>query len=158
MNISADTIKKKQSEGVSSTGHSCLFVPITDTVGLKLYKEKEFAKDAKALQSMGHMDELAPKCWGECEMQIDVQELRTLGKGCVPSSWYRLKGESTVYGYFTEMADVGGLHYEDLEGLRDTMQDVGYNTLDVGGNNVGTLNNGQIVCIDWDPNYLTLTI
>jgi hypothetical protein len=134
----------------SSSGCWCLFVKISEGVGIKFYPSREMMLDSRTLQECGHEDNLAPACWGETTLEMN-DEAYTLIE--IPFRW--TENYATVHGYFTEVADVDD-SFDDSEELLDLlerMNDRGYYIFDVHYGNVGYDSKGTLVCIDWDVSF-----
>ena len=147
MEATKEAIGRKISSSETSTGHWCIFIQISDTVGLKLYHSKEMRDDTQALQETGHECGFAPKCWGEFDMEFSAEDNDT------PHRW---RDTGHAFGYYTELVDTTiPVSVEDAEELTDDMEAKGFRTKDLGYyNNTGYCKKtGVLFCYDWDVEY-----
>jgi hypothetical protein len=148
METTKEAIGKKISSSDTSQGHWCIFVQISDTVGLKLYHSREMRDDTQALQETGHECGFAPKCWGEFEMEFSTEDENL----DTPHRW---KDTGYAFGYYTELVDIGNVDSDDSYELIENMSNKGFKTTDIGYyNNTGYCKKtGILLCYDWDVEY-----
>lgn len=130
------------------SGAGCVFVPITKTIGAKLYptlRERDFAyrNQNRALKL-----KIAPKTYGTFKLPR-------------PSNWDILEYEiycekpfkKTVYGYLTEIVKVSNIvNWNDparLELEETVSEKLGFRTGDLIGANLGWKKN-KLIMIDFD--------
>jgi len=118
-------------------GCVCTFVPLSNKVGVKLYRYKQSRDLAVKMQKKAAKHKLAPK----------------VGRTLQLSDKYKYK----KFGYLTEIVKVKhnliGVHWDKIEVLDDALQEIGINHGDLCGSNVGFIGN-RMVAIDFDKNSL----
>ena len=147
MQVTSETVESKISSHQTSTGNWCIFVQISEMVGLKLYHSKALRDDTQALQETGHEAGFAPKCWGEFEMEFSTEDAR------IPDRW---KDTGYAFGYFTELVDTDApIDVAESYALMDAMDAQGFRTADLGYySNLGYCKKtGNLLCYDWDMEY-----
>lgn len=121
-------------------GHVCRFLRLNDKLGAKIYGnsivEIEKAKKAHASQAKAFGQGLAPE----------------------PGEYFNIRmrlGSSSsvnIHGYLTEAVNpCRGSDYDALYELDRKMVNAGYSTGDLREANCGWTNEGELVCVDWDP-------
>lgn len=137
---------ERASKNPSSSGSWCVFVPLSETEGVKFYYDEETRDKAAALQRKAFDVGLGPAVGGFCEMPF-------LATWTVP---FRLEDDppTVVYGYITEMVDTGPMSTEDYDTFREWAREYGISTRDICSSgecmNVGMLR-GAPVRFDFDP-------
>lgn len=128
----------------SRNGCWCIFVPLSDTEGVKFYHRPEVRDAAMEHQKRAHSLGFGPAVGETCEMPM----LETWPK---PECWN--VRPTKVYGYVTELAEgVGEWDGEAFDFLCEVMQEYGESTVDLHEGNMGWIN-GYPVCIDFDPGF-----
>ena len=150
MNIQAESIASKISSDQSDSGSWCIFVQVTEEVGLKLYHRRDLCEDTRALQELAYEAGVGPRAWGYFEMPFteDMEDQE-------PRRWPT--GVKHVFGYLTEIVDQVELYDDDEEfgDLIFQMQSHGFTARDtLPGYNVGYCRRtGKLLSLDWDMQY-----
>lgn len=134
----------------TSNGSWCIYVPLSDTEGLKLYPDKRMRDEAARLQG-----EAARFGVGPTVKNINI-EMPMLSSWDRPHMW-KLRGfadVSMLYGYVTEIV-TEGVNDDDLyKDLIVRLDDLGMTVTDLSqGMNVGMTTDGQAVMFDFDPMF-----
>lgn len=140
---------KQASKNPSSSGCWCVFVPLSETEGVKFYHNEETRDKAAALQRKAFDVGLGPAVGGFCEMPF-------LDTWTVP---YRLEHDppTKVYGYITEMADAGPMSHENYQAFCAWASEYDISTDDTSsGMNIGMLR-GAPVRFDFDPFFYNVS-
>jgi hypothetical protein len=141
MEINESTLSSSQ----SSSGCWCIFVPLSDTQGVKFYHAPEVRDAAAKLQSEAHAVGVGPEVGYFCEMPY-------LASWDMPSGWHG-EAPDTVYGYITELVDDSGLETKDFQKLLDRCREHGISVGDLGSylNTGYSLKTGEPLKYDFDP-------
>jgi hypothetical protein len=138
-------------------GSSCYFVPVSETMGLKLYATAQERDASYVAQSIVAEHGLAPDV-GEC---VDLKGLQ-IPSGSAPNWWhprYKEKTPLVMYGFLTEKVKTNPGYNPSAEiDLRDSLTailDLPWNFCDLYGDNIGE-KNGRPVCVDLDPRFCDL--
>lgn len=147
-------LEKMTRQGGTRTAHgsSCAFVQLTDHTGIKLYATK-LERDASWV-ALGLAAEhgLAPEV-GECvEIKGGIAGLRR------PGWWPEEFNPETLYGFLTEVVDVGGdVAYNTLMNLKWDLNDLfDREVVDIERGNIGFKEDGTLVAIDLDGRFCGL--
>lgn len=142
MNWSEEKAHVVESSRESSSGSCCLFIPLSETEGVKFYHSEEMRDGAAKLQGRAYALGFAPEVGAFCEMPV-------LESWTFPRHWPN--DTSKVYGYVTEIAELRSLDREEFDYLQTIMMENGFRVRDIDYQfNVGIVN-GMPVCIDFDP-------
>lgn len=142
MNWSEEKAHVVESSRESDCGSCCLFIPLSETEGVKFY-HSAYIRDASAKsQARAYALGLAPKVGEFCEMPV-------FSLCDWPNSWPN--DTSKAYGYVTQIAELRELEPEEFDYLQSSMIEHGFCVADIDSRfNVGVID-GMPVCIDFDP-------
>lgn len=137
--------KAEENSDQSRHGRWCVFVPLSDTEGVKLYHSKEIRDGAMELQAYAASWGMGPKVGEACEMpRID--------SWTGPDKWPMEL--NTVYGFITEIIDTTFPKGEDMELFERLCEKFGISTKDICGLNAGfSLVDGLPLRYDFDPRF-----
>lgn len=134
----------------TSNGCWCIYVPLSDTEGLKLYPDRRMRDEAVRLQSKAAKFGVGP------EVKNRSVELPLLESWYRPMKWVEQYPKvgigSILYGYVTEVVEED-VDDEDLfDDLISRLKEYGIAVTDLSHNsNVGMTNDGRAVMFDFDP-------
>lgn len=145
MNLSEELVTTVTEQSSKSKGGCwCLFVPVSETEGVKFYHTKEIRDQAAALQREAASVSLGPKVGEFCEMPA-------LQSWIWPTKWPLETNK--VYGFVTQIATIRHLADEEMEYLIAALESAGISTNDIHSSlNVGIID-GMPVRIDFDPEF-----
>lgn len=133
-------------------GANCVFVPISKTVGVKLYTNAENRDYSYHNQKRASKDGLGPQVGGR---------FRFPGFFIVPKGEIEAEANAPeidefmlemYYGYVTQRARAAGYIYSDeLQKLKSSMVAKGFSDYDLLDFNLGRIGK-RLVCIDFDMN------
>ena len=128
-----------------TVGNWCIFVPIDQASGVKLYYSAKLRNASMRGQQFAAEHNVGPSVEGKIDLDIDETKCFMQGK----LKPHKYKTEPTeLYGYITELADTK--HHKKLHWLELKLQEIGFNTIDLHKNNTGVLSDGTLVCLDFD--------
>jgi hypothetical protein len=141
--IALDIIESSVNEKIqgSPSGICCVFVPITDKIGAKTYKNEEDRDGCYDRQNQAAAVDLGPETYGKFEMVAESEY----------SSFSRShKIGDKLYGYLTEIVETNSSYcrVEAEKLVRELRDKINFDFYDIGYNNVGR-KNGKLVCIDF---------
>lgn len=124
-------------------GGMCMFFPLTETVGVKLYRRKPQRDFALNAQKRALRVGAAPRCGGTFELHMPM----------ISTTGYVADFRRTVmHGYVTEVARVTGRWgLQGLDSLHRKLLRIGLSSNDAEYTNVGFIGD-KLVCIDFDRN------
>jgi hypothetical protein len=158
--VELDLIKSKVSSAIdgSPNGRHCHFVKITDKIGAKLYRTKDARDFCYDNQVKAAKHDLGPEVYGKFEF-VTEEELINGPK--------RLKANSVVYGYLSEVVEVAVCNrlkgeewlqrdnwfnanygYAAVDELISELDDIGFEFADDNLFNMG-IKDGRLICIDF---------
>lgn len=129
-NFSATDLKNLDQD----SGAECVFVRLSDKLGLKLYSTRRQRDYAYRTQKLAAKYGIGPdvKCLAKSEGLVH------------PHS-----GTLCKWGYITELVEIRQLSYQEFDQLVALMEEIGLSTIDLATcANVG-IKNGKPVCIDF---------
>jgi hypothetical protein len=153
--LSLDLIKSAIHNGSygSPSGCTCVFVPITDKIGAKLYTQEYDRDNCYGKQNQAKEFDLGPETYGLFEFVLDHELVHEEAYDNIPEG-------QTVYGYLTEIVEVARDKYDFYEFrgkfpmgrdnlVRDLKDKCNISWLDTHMGNIG-IKDGKLMCIDFD--------
>jgi len=135
-------------------GIEAFFIPVSDTVGLKLYADKDSCQRAFAAQQEAYEKGFGPQVIGDMvELEFPRQNFEEL------MTRYRTFlyhcPERRGYGYYTEIADMEFIVRGERQAfVRHARTMLSYPLNDMHCNNIGRLR-GRLVVVDFGENSTT---
>lgn len=140
-----------QTSSTSSSGCWCIFVPLSETEGLKLYPAKDMRDGAVRLQKKAASLGLGPQVKNE---SVEMPMLESWDR---PLLWKERGYANTstgtmLYGYVTEIVSEGIPDLDVFDSLIERLQANGICVTDLSkAVNVGMTRDGRAVMFDFDP-------
>lgn len=156
---------KEKSKG-SPGGTECVFIKINDRWAIKLYDSRSLRDSCYYWQKLAAENGLGPEVGGKFDLEdceIKYSSFDDPEENYIPE-----------YGYITEIveviADQGDYdnwgdwrsvvysaedteeYQDEIENLCDKLEEIGFDTSDLFGGNVG-YKNGRMICIDFGNQY-----
>lgn len=150
MNVDIEQARSLNQSPTKTAGAQCRFYKLSDTLGLKVYRDEEFGHLSHALQTKAHSLGLAPAC-GELIIDkdfvaytteiVDVANDRAV-RQC------RADGNVRSFAYYINHIDEGELlkKFDKLVREDNRYYDAYH---DMHDDNWGYLPDGTVVCIDF---------
>ena len=132
------------------SGAQCLFVPLTDDIGAKLYYTECARNSAASTQQMAFTKDLAPRVGDS--FHIDWNNLFVAQPDGLTAEFRRI----SIYGYLTQRAQTGGpFERQAISALIRRLNALGaVENYDDSDANFGVID-GRLVCIDFDEGSWT---
>lgn len=155
----------------SHGGICCVFVPHPRlNTGLKIYKDRETAEQARHNQEVAHTNGVGPKV-GRKVFSVS----RAIVGGKAADDWRHRGFDNTAFAFWTEKVRCNTNYYDNNGDWRRTyifkrkdgepsktytkaklrlsnkIQSIGFGVDDLHDYNIGRNSNGKLVCIDFDP-------
>jgi hypothetical protein len=157
MNITWNKSRQKQllkNKHCPSSGCNCIFIKLTDRVGIKIYTRKTHRDIAHDLQSKAFKHKVGPQAGEKFSIYnpkhaVAIKIKQHIKRRC-PHTWDR---RWPLYCYLTEVVRVpeDGISEKQYLSLFKRLEKVGFSTNDISlEHNVGILK-GRAVCYDFDP-------
>lgn len=136
----------------SPAGAMCIFVPITDSIGAKVYQTEEERDFAYNWQNKASDVNLGPEVHGTFEFVAEESLYNDEMDEAISAG-------SILYGYLTEIVEIAGNIHEDVDEFEDehdeaitdlvrALRKIGFNFIDSHIHNLG-FKDGRLICIDF---------
>lgn len=144
---------KRDSPLGKASGANCVFLQLTKTVGFKLFRSKTDAMKARRMQLKAYKAKIAPEVGSLLNLQVKNVKSKSIRRFILN----RLPNNLRVWGYMTEVVNVGGFAPNDasVTKLVQKLKRIGITTHDCHAGNFGwrTKEKGKPIWIDFDPDY-----
>lgn len=128
-------------------GSSCIYLPLSKTVGVKLYRTKRARNITHERQVYAAKYGLAPLCGNRFSLNCYYIRHENGDNDEFSSVMH-----NTVYGYLTQIAEIRDeVDESEFYLIRSQLKEIGIAHCDLWEGNVGYIKN-KIICIDFDSN------
>jgi hypothetical protein len=152
--LELDIIKNSIHEKIygSPSGAQCIFIPITDTIGAKIYIDQKERDYSYEWQNTAYENNLGPETHGKFEFVTEEGLYNAEMDDNIPAG-------SVLYGYLTEIVEiVGNLdidfmewedeNQDDIDDLYEELYQLGFKFVDNHVHNLG-FKDGKLIGIDF---------
>jgi len=126
-------------KGRAEYGYSCMYIPLNENFGVKMFRSRKERDAARKYQKLGHKHDIGPAVYQNVRIFHGIPSKFTVKK------IYK-------WGYVTQVAIINNLvshHSKEYNALAEKLRELGLSAGDLHSYNVGRIN-GKLVCIDFD--------